>query len=74
MGEGFCWKCARYVEKLLIEGTIGGVYPWDHCHHEPKENTKCWCENYSVEKFGKYAEVYGKILPLIFCPQCGRKF
>ncbi len=35
--EGLCWKCARYAEGLLREGKIAGVYPWDHCNHEPEK-------------------------------------
>lgn len=65
--NGFCWKCARYVEELLQEGKIEKIYPWDHCHHEPKEKPECWCDSH-----GKIPVGFLEPKQMNFCPQCGR--
>jgi len=75
MSEGLCWKCAMDWKARYHNVEIIPLYA--HCHHEPKERPKCWCDDIKakttiVEAFG--AEWEERIaIKVNFCPQCGRK-
>lgn len=47
---------------------------WAHCHHEPKEKQKCWCEM-TEDSSPKRVKVWDGLgyVPLNFCPECGRR-
>ncbi len=70
-----CWECQKEMD---LQGYVR-PHPWVHCHHEPKEKPKCWCE-YDLEKKLQlnYAEPYypsriGVAYKPTYCPDCGRK-
>lgn len=62
-----CWECRDWMKNshLLKD-------PYLHCHHDPKEKPKCWCERHS-HFLGDYTLHENEKLILIFCPQCGKK-
>ncbi len=72
-----CWKCREYPYGETT--SVDRDSPWVHCHHEPKEKAKCFCEYERVtrtdmvsaqEKVGdKIVEHFRRVN---FCPQCGR--
>ena len=62
-----CWKCREKI------GHINGVecsFAWTHCHHEPKEKEKCWCDGSTGKEIWYNEKDKWKIS---FCPVCGRK-
>jgi len=67
MSEGLCWECKQAI--LDKWGKKAFFLPWQHCHHEPKEKPKCWCEY----KFGQKLYYNGQEFTINFCPQCGRR-
>ena len=79
-----CWKCREFMEAVRFQNTS-----YIHCHHEPKEKPKCWCEypNY-IKEYSYQAKdikfrgiqilktndhLVHSICALNFCPQCGKK-
>jgi hypothetical protein len=72
MSEGLCWKC-----KEQFHLWVGSGAPWVHCHHEPKEKPKCWCEYKHDLKQEKVILQWlpgeNKAFDISFCPVCGRK-
>jgi hypothetical protein len=79
MSEELCWKC----EEWMISHGITKCPP-DHCHHEPKEKPKCWCEGEGEHRIQKFCTPYNYLggrryytmMPVEkakFCPDCGRK-
>ena len=77
MDKELCFEC----KKRLLDGGYTTLAAILHCHHEPKEGPKCWCEytNYDegldtfilIKKIGNQIE--DAFCALNFCPQCGRK-
>ena len=71
-----CWKCR---ERFKGSGNpyIDTIVDTLHCHHEPKEKEKCWCEYDYKNPF--YVECSDADQPDVksyrikFCPVCGRK-
>ncbi len=59
-----CWEC-----KEKARGYVR-LNPWVHCHHEPKEKSKCWCMRNSGP--GKHSIIGDETVKVIFCPECGR--
>jgi hypothetical protein len=68
--KDLCWECRKDLHSMVINGS-------DHCHHEPKEKEKCWCEPL-IDPTEKYTVVLNnrsgreEVLRLKFCPECGR--
>lgn len=58
-----CWKCREKIPTSMS-------CLWDvlHCHHEPKEKEKCWCETNSC-----YFDAMAGTHKPKFCPECGKK-
>ncbi len=73
MSEGLCWKCKKELTEIEKKFYGYGSTIWWHCHHEPKEKPKCWCEKIGTRAFPQcfYLECQNGILN--FCPQCGEK-
>ena len=68
MSEELCWKCLQNLnsaERLCFKGG----QTWWHCHHEPKEKPKCWCESERFKGFFSTASAYR----VNYCPECGKK-
>jgi 4-hydroxy-3-methylbut-2-en-1-yl diphosphate synthase IspG/GcpE len=42
-----------------------------HCHHEPKEKPKCWCEINDQYLYRINKRIVG--VEALFCPECGRE-
>ncbi len=65
--QELCWKC-----KEGLAGVAFSVYL--HCHHKPKEKTKCWCVNlfHAGGILTKETNTIFGFVSLNFCPQCGR--
>lgn len=71
MSEGLCWECKQAI--LDKWGDKAFFLPWQHCHHEPKEKPKCWCENRYMHS-GMYVKINDdQVSQMNFCPECGRK-
>jgi hypothetical protein len=79
MSEGLCYKCRQAI--LDKWGNKAFFLPSQHCHHEPKEKLKCWCEYDRLKKIQlNYAPMNRYDITNIgvpytpnFCPECGRK-
>ncbi len=70
-----CWKCRKYYKgsATLYQAIL--YQPDSHCHHEPKEEPKCICENRStiIEYFVWHGSEKSQNRSIKFCPECGRK-
>ena len=75
MGEDLCWKCKDKLEHGNF-GVLADLGQFLHCHHEPKEKPKCWCERVGgIHLFSAYIRFEGhEEMPIrmYFCPECGR--
>ncbi len=88
MGQSeLCKEClvaiARMSSKLCLTPDMEKLlFLISHCHHEPKEKQKCWCEGYGkgeikldVARMVDFT-FHGRITAPVyvrFCPECGRK-
>jgi len=72
MGEeqGLCWMCIEYWESEY-RALPRVIPPYVHCHHEPKEKPKCWCEEGMIGR-ERWVSL-GRAVKVDFCPECGRK-
>ena len=76
MSNDLCWKCKEW---LLTQGVnwVSFNDPHLHCHHEPKERPKCWCEKAHVNSIAGYPHQVGShplnTATFNFCPECGGK-
>jgi len=61
-----CWKC----KQEMTAHELGCIQGWSHCHHEPKEKEKCWCEYGDRVLYNPNGFAYAMVK---FCPQCGKK-
>jgi hypothetical protein len=77
--DDLCWKCQEYLKNLGLD--LNKLNPDNHCHHEPKEKPKCWCETHEISSFvfvnDNALEMTAKLksvkLNTKFCPECGKK-
>ncbi len=75
MSTELCWKCRE--KWIAVMGDNLDCNPLIHCHHEPKEKEKCWCED-EYRKINLDCGYRGKLrlnevlIEMHFCPQCGR--
>jgi len=77
MMETLCWKCKEQLETVRInrlkvtDYTLGFL----HCHHEPKEKPKCWCEQSDIKIYFDIVRCLERLsnMPAKYCPECGRK-
>jgi hypothetical protein len=74
-----CWKCREKWEKEHgVAGLSPDIWSWLHCHHEPKEKEKCWCElTGGIDSRGRFrghciAFEGGTTCPIIYCRECGK--
>jgi hypothetical protein len=73
MENKLCYKCMEKWEGYWEPGMRRSDYsPWLHCHHEPKERPKCWCEDNSTMKIERYRGFNWEPFKVNFCPQCGK--
>ena len=64
-----CWKCRDFIlEHHFSKDFFDGPF---HCHHEPKEKEKCWCEICFYDREIKHYPS-GYVIKAKFCPECGR--
>lgn len=72
MENELCWECKEGFKKLGIE-----KFEVFHCHHEPKENLKCWCENGRtidlMDNGVAKTSIHGELVERNFCLKCGKK-
>lgn len=74
-----CWECRERLVKWFKRNCPDlQVYTWAseilHCHHEPKEKPKCWCETgYSIGLPFYYVDGKVVYISLRFCPECGKR-
>jgi len=74
-----CWECReRWGDHLTDKSNLDRLLevdkPWLHCHHEPKEKAKCWCEGDRALLYAKsITTICGNAVEINFCPQCGKK-
>ncbi len=66
-GQELCWKCKGKLDQVPLN-----VRDFLHCHHDPKEGLKCWCET-RIRKCREYTVIQGYTVGVIFCPQCGKR-
>jgi hypothetical protein len=71
MENELCWKCRDYY--LNKYGSNCYFTPNQHCHHEPKEKEKCWCEYAEKERTGRYPTKGALGFKALYCPECGKK-
>jgi hypothetical protein len=74
MSDNLCWKCREFAQKQHWDLADPSL----HCHHEPKEKQKCWCERFPRGNFhvGHKSGLHEEDLEfnkINFCPECGRK-
>ena len=64
-----CDKCLKewWEKERDMNGYVKLIPVATHCHHEPKEKEKCWCQKFEEDSVIKiYANQF-------YCHQCGRK-
>lgn len=61
--EDLCWECRQDLMYYDVKKSY-------HCHHEPKEKKRCWCE-----RGASRAKLWdGRDYVMTdYCPQCGKK-
>ncbi len=60
--KDLCDECLKFSKDNKLE-----IFPDTHCHHEPKEKEKCWCD---LPKEERYTVVQGHFAS--FCLECGK--
>ena len=63
MSDKLCLKCLTDWKE-----NVNCLPSWLHCHHEPKEKAKCWCESPMDTRLSA-----DESLSINFCPECGKK-
>jgi hypothetical protein len=79
--QGLCWKCREWLEWSIARGLRHPAVkedPSSHCHHEPREKEKCWCERGTtrfvrLERYCDGGWESSAAFRSKFCPGCGRK-
>ncbi len=63
--KDLCYKCLELFNADYP--MVKRIHSWLHCHHEPKEKEKCWCEHHPNR------EVFynGNWHKASYCPECG---
>lgn len=65
-----CWECKEATDR---KGYVR-LNPWVHCHHEPKEKSKCeQCQDGVFAPLYRPVRMNADIKASKFCPECGRK-
>lgn len=75
MTDTLCWKCREDFDRRCHDYGLDGYFAnhFLHCHHEPKEKKKCWCEGdmgLVQIKVDQRESVWHRAT---YCPECGKK-
>lgn len=73
MNEDLCWKCREDFMVRCHDYGLDGYFAdhFLHCHHEPNEKPKCWCEEMNCTP--GYRQLNQTVVFVSFCPECGKK-
>lgn len=79
--DGLCWRCKEaWCNGQVVSGeeNILKRMPYLHCHHLPKEKTRCWCDGGStidlMDDGVAKISIHGELVERNFCIKCGKPF